>query len=133
MTISQYKQLDAVDFDEEEAQDDITDQLAHVVELAKTLSSSMFVGKAKGESLEALGKLFLLGMEFAFSEGISSNITFLNALSPYVKLLQRTHLQTTFCHHHVAHHLHQLGQPICLCLKTHDSQCFGTYCVRMFL
>ena len=54
----------------------------------------MFVGKAKGESLEALGKLFLLGMEYAFSNGISSNIKFLNVLVPYIKLLEPVHLRT---------------------------------------
>ena len=50
----EYKEMEE-EYDEAEAEDHITDQLAAVVDLAKTLSSSMFVGKAKGESLEALG------------------------------------------------------------------------------
>ncbi len=95
ITINKYSEMvDDNEFDEIEAIDHINDQLQMVMELAKTLSSSMFVGKAKGESLEALGKLFLLGMEYAFSNGISSNIKFLNVLTPYIKLLEPIHLQT---------------------------------------
>lgn len=79
---------------DEEAEDDINSALEEVCDLSRRLSQTMGVGKVKGDALEALGQFFLLGLEFAFADGVSVQVNFLRVLSSYFKLLQAEHLRT---------------------------------------
>jgi hypothetical protein len=82
------------DRNDEEAEADINSALEEVCDLSRRLSQTMGVGKVKGDALEALGQFFLLGLEFAFADGVSVQVNFLRVLSSYFKLLQAAHLRT---------------------------------------